>query len=43
MDRTHKGLSHDYEVSCAELDYPVELVKDNPYISIYYSGRKLYA
>lgn len=32
MNRTHKGLSRDYEVSCAELDYLVELVKDNPYI-----------
>ena len=32
MNRTHNGLSRDYEVSCAELDYLVELVKDNPYI-----------
>jgi galactokinase len=40
MNRTHKGLSRDYEVSCTELDYLVELVKDNPYLSIYYSGRK---
>jgi len=32
MNRTHEGLSGDYEVSCAELDYLVELVKDNPYV-----------
>ena len=32
MNRTHNGLSHDYEVSCAELDYLVELVKDSPYV-----------
>ncbi len=32
MNRTHTGLSRDYEVSCAELDYLVELVKDNPYV-----------
>ena len=30
MNGTHKGLSCDYEVSCAELDYLVELVQDNP-------------
>lgn len=29
MDQTHEGLSHDYEVSCEELDYLVELVRDN--------------
>jgi galactokinase len=27
---THKGLSSDYEVSCKELDYLVELTKDKP-------------
>ncbi len=32
MNRTHKGLSRDYEVSCTELDYLVELVKDSPYV-----------
>jgi galactokinase len=32
MNRTHNGLSRDYEVSCAELDYLVELVKDSPYV-----------
>jgi galactokinase len=32
MNRTHEGLSCDYEVSCAELDYLVELVKDNLYV-----------
>lgn len=30
MYRTHEGLSKDYEVSCAALDYLVELTKDNP-------------
>ena len=30
MYRTHEGLSHDYEVSCAELDYLVSLVKGVP-------------
>lgn len=29
MDQTHEGLSYDYEVSCEELDYLVELVRDN--------------
>jgi galactokinase len=32
MNRTHEGLSRDYEVSCVELDYLVELVKDSPYV-----------
>src|SRR5208283_465898 len=30
MYRSHNGLSHDYEVSCAELDYLVSLVKGVP-------------
>ncbi len=30
MRKTHEGLSKDYEVSCKELDFLVELVKDNP-------------
>lgn len=30
MYQTHEGLSKDYEVSCKELDYLVELTKDNP-------------
>jgi galactokinase len=29
MYQTHNGLSNDYEVSCKELDYLVEQVKDN--------------
>lgn len=29
MYKTHEGLSKDYEVSCEELDYLVELTKDN--------------
>ena len=29
MFRTHEGLSKDYEVSCKELDFLVEAVKDN--------------
>jgi galactokinase len=29
MYKTHEGLSKDYEVSCKELDYLVELTKDN--------------
>ncbi|MGD0036706.1 MAG: galactokinase [Bacteroidota bacterium] len=32
MSRTHEGLSHDYEVSCKELDYLVELVQNDPQI-----------
>jgi galactokinase len=32
MYRTHEGLSKDYEVSCAELDYLVSLAKDYPQI-----------
>ena len=30
MFATHEGLSKNYEVSCPELDYLIELVKDNP-------------
>jgi len=30
MYRSHEGLSHDYEVSCAELDYLVSLVQGAP-------------
>ncbi len=30
MYQTHEGLSKDYEVSCKELDYLVDLTKDNP-------------
>jgi galactokinase len=30
MYETHEGLSHGYEVSCDELDFLVELVKDDP-------------
>ena len=30
MNKTHEGLSREYEVSCPELDSLVELVKDNP-------------
>lgn len=30
MIETHAGLSHEYEVSCDELDYLVQLVKDDP-------------
>ena len=30
MYRSHEGLSHDYEVSCAELDYLVSLVRGAP-------------
>ena len=30
MFETHEGLSKDYEVSCKELDYLVDAVKDNP-------------
>jgi len=32
MDRSHEGLSRDYNVSCKELDYLVELVRDNPHV-----------
>jgi galactokinase len=30
MYQTHEGLSKDYEVSCDELDYLVEITKENP-------------
>jgi galactokinase len=30
MYKTHDGLSKDYEVSCSELDYLVDLTRDNP-------------
>jgi galactokinase len=32
MAKTHEGLSRDYEVSCKELDYLVELVRDDPQV-----------
>ncbi len=32
MYRTHEGLSKEYEVSCSELDYLVELTKNTPAI-----------
>jgi galactokinase len=32
MVQTHEGLSREYEVSCSELDYLVELVNDNPHV-----------
>lgn len=32
MYETHQGLSRDYEVSCNELDYLVDLSKENPKI-----------
>lgn len=32
MFLTHKGLSEDYEVSCKELDFLVNAVKDNKYV-----------
>jgi galactokinase len=32
MYQTHEGLSKDYGVSCKELDYLVELTKDNPHV-----------
>jgi len=32
MAKTHEGLSRDYEVSCKELDYLVELVKNDPQV-----------
>ncbi len=32
MVQTHDGLSRDYEVSCPELDYLVDLVRDNPHV-----------
>jgi galactokinase len=32
MAKTHEGLSCDYEVSCKELDYLVELVKGDPQV-----------
>ena len=32
MKKTHLGLSRDYEVSCKELDFLVEQLKDNPYV-----------
>lgn len=30
MFRSHEGLQHEYEVSCAELDWLVDAVKNNP-------------
>ena len=38
MDQTHQGLSHDYEVSCRELDFLVEAVQDIPHV---YGARML--
>ncbi|MFA3783291.1 galactokinase [Melioribacteraceae bacterium 4301-Me] len=32
MFQTHEGLSKEYEVSCKELDFLVDLAKDNPFI-----------
>jgi galactokinase len=32
MNLSHEGLRHDYEVSCAELDYLVDAVKENPHV-----------
>jgi galactokinase len=32
MVQTHDGLSRDYEVSCKELDFLVDLVRDNPHV-----------
>lgn len=33
MYRSHQGLSREYEVSCAELDYLVDAVKNNPLVA----------
>ncbi|MEO8583793.1 MAG: galactokinase [Flavitalea sp.] len=33
MYRSHEGLSKEYEVSCTELDYLVNAVKNNPLVS----------
>ncbi len=33
MFRSHEGLSKEYEVSCPELDYLVEAVKNNPAVA----------
>src|SRR5450759_303480 len=32
MYQTHDGLSRDYQVSCGELDYLVDLVRENPHV-----------
>ena len=32
MTKTHEGLRRDYEVSCKELDYLVDLVRDDPQV-----------
>ncbi len=32
MFKTHEGLSKEYEVSCAELDYLVDAVKNNEFV-----------
>jgi galactokinase len=32
MYKTHEGLSKNYEVSCKELDFLVDLTKDNPHV-----------
>ena len=31
-EKTHLGLSCDYEVSCKELDFLVEQLQDNPHV-----------
>jgi len=33
MFKSHDGLSHEYEVSCPELDWLVEAVRDNPLVA----------
>jgi galactokinase len=33
MFLSHEGLQKDYEVSCAELDWLVNAVKDNPVVA----------
>jgi galactokinase len=33
MFRSHEGLQHEYEVSCRELDWLVDAVKDNPIVA----------
>ena len=33
MFRSHRGLQHEYEVSCRELDWLVDAVRDNPIVA----------
>lgn len=33
MFRSHEGLQHEYEVSCRELDWLVDAVRDNPIVA----------